>query len=117
VVRKKRRVQGLSGKPQGASFGRSTQRECGTHETLPAGQRYSAGLANPIQVGVRAVTRRAQLDSFSSRLWRGRRSWPSIPNAHGPTGGAIQLLDRHPGPGTLMGQRPGRPRCRAAGTA
>jgi hypothetical protein len=74
VVRKKRRVQGLSGKPQGASFGRSTQRECGTHETLPAGQRYSAGLANPIQVGVRAVTRRAQLDSFSSRLWRGRRS-------------------------------------------
>lgn len=68
MIRKKRRVQGLSGRPQGASLGRSTERECRTHETLPAGQRYSAGLANPIQVGARAVTRRAQLDSFSSRL-------------------------------------------------
>jgi hypothetical protein len=68
VIRKMSRCQGLSGKPQGASFGRSTQRECQTHMTLPAGQQYSAGLANYIQVGLQAVTRCSQLDSFSSKL-------------------------------------------------
>jgi len=68
VIRKKSRCQGQSGKPQGASFGTSTKRECQTHMTLPAGHRYSADLANPIQVGLQAVTRCSQLDSFSSKL-------------------------------------------------
>jgi len=68
VIRKKHRVQGLPEKPHGASFGTSTQRECQTHVTLPAGQRYSVGLANPIQVGLQAVTHCSQLDSFSSKL-------------------------------------------------
>jgi len=68
VARKKHRVQGLPGRPQGASFGKSTKRECQTYRTLPADLRHSADLANPIQVGLRTVTSRSQLDSFSSKL-------------------------------------------------
>jgi len=77
VVRKKRRVQDLSGKPQGASCGTSSKRECQTHTTLPAGRQHSGDLANHIQVGAQAVTRCAQLDSLaqSSGEANGRRSW------------------------------------------